>query len=146
MTYDLLLVGVRARTHTHTHTRARARARTHESTNAHTHAHTHTHKHTDTHTFVHTLMQTRTHTHILVPRQVLRLLLSGATRGVMVSTSAFLACHQCYCTGSSLAWGLNPRALVVAFSEARRQGFSPGTPVSSPTSSVNGSVNKIKLK
>ena len=29
----------------------------------------------------------------------------GATRGVTVSTSAFLACHQCYCAGSSLgAW------------------------------------------
>ena len=27
--------------------------------------------------------------------------------GVTVSISAFLACHQCYCTGSSLAWGLN---------------------------------------
>ena len=26
--------------------------------------------------------------------------------------SAFLACHQCYCEGSSLAWGLNFRALV----------------------------------
>ena len=26
-----------------------------------------------------------------------------ATRGVTVSTSAFLACHQCYCVGSSLA-------------------------------------------
>ena len=36
----------------------------------------------------------------------------GATRGVTVSTSAFLACHQCYCAGSSLAWGLNLRALV----------------------------------
>ena len=34
------------------------------------------------------------------------------TRGVMVSMSAFLACHQCYCAGSSLAWGLNLRALV----------------------------------
>ena len=33
----------------------------------------------------------------------------------------------------------------VAFSEARRQGFSPDTPVSSPPSSVNGSANKIKL-
>ena len=32
------------------------------------------------------------------------------------------------------------------FSEARRQGFSSGTPVSSPPSSVNGSVNKVKLK
>ena len=34
----------------------------------------------------------------------------------------------------------------MAFSEARRQGFSPGTPVSSPPSSANGSVNRIKLK
>ena len=25
-----------------------------------------------------------------------------ATRGVTVSTSAFLACHHCYCAGSSL--------------------------------------------
>ena len=33
----------------------------------------------------------------------------------------------------------------VAFSEARCQGFSPGTPVSSPPSSVNGSANKKKL-
>ena len=31
---------------------------------------------------------------------------NGATRGVTVSMSAFLACHQCYCAGSSLAWGL----------------------------------------
>ena len=36
----------------------------------------------------------------------------GVTRGVTVSMSAFLACHQCYCAGSSLAWGLNLRALV----------------------------------
>ena len=27
----------------------------------------------------------------------------GATHGVTVSTSAFLACHQCCCAGSSLA-------------------------------------------
>ena len=31
-------------------------------------------------------------------------------------------------------------------SEARLQGFSPDTPVSSPPSSVNGSASKIKLK
>ena len=37
---------------------------------------------------------------------------SGSTCGVTVSTSAFLACHQCCCAGSSLAWGLNHRALV----------------------------------
>ena len=36
----------------------------------------------------------------------------GAMRGVTVSMSAFLACHQCYCAGSSLAWGLNLRAVV----------------------------------
>ena len=32
--------------------------------------------------------------------------------GITVSMSAFLACHQCYCAGSSLAWGLNLRAVV----------------------------------
>ena len=32
--------------------------------------------------------------------------------GVTVCMSAFLACHQCYCAGSSLAWGLNLRAVV----------------------------------
>ena len=40
------------------------------------------------------------------------LLCVSVTRGVTVSTSAFLACHQCYCAGSSLAWGLNLRAVV----------------------------------
>ena len=34
----------------------------------------------------------------------------------------------------------------MAFSEARRQEFSPGTPVFSPPSQVNGSANRIKLK
>ena len=33
----------------------------------------------------------------------------------------------------------------MVFSEARRHGFSPGTPVSSPPSSVDDSANKIKL-
>ena len=36
----------------------------------------------------------------------------GATHGVTVSMSAFLACHQCYCAGLSLAWGLNLRPVV----------------------------------
>ena len=31
-----------------------------------------------------------------------------------------------------------------SFSEALRLGFSPGTPVSSPPSLVNGSANKLK--
>ena len=30
----------------------------------------------------------------------------------MVSMSTFLPCHQCYCTGLSLAWGLNLQAAV----------------------------------
>ena len=37
---------------------------------------------------------------------------NGAMRGETVSTSAFLAWHQCYCVGSSLARGLNLQALV----------------------------------
>ena len=36
----------------------------------------------------------------------------AVTRDVTVSMSAFLTCHQCHCAGSSLAWGLNLRALV----------------------------------
>ena len=36
----------------------------------------------------------------------------GATRGVMVSTYAFLAYHPCKSAGSSLGRGLNSRALV----------------------------------
>ena len=39
--------------------------------------------------------------------------MTGATHGVTVSTSAFLACHQCYCAGSSLAWGLNTSGFSV---------------------------------
>ena len=34
----------------------------------------------------------------------------------------------------------------MAFSEARHQGFCPGTPVSSPPSLVNHSAKKIKVK
>ena len=34
------------------------------------------------------------------------------TCGVTVAMSAFLACHQCYYVGSSLAWGLNLQALL----------------------------------
>ena len=45
----------------------------------------------------------------LLPHKVLP---HGATRGVTVSMSVFLACHQCYCAGSSLAWGLNLWAVV----------------------------------
>ena len=57
-------------------------------------------------------------------------------RSVAVSTSAFLAFHQCYCAGSSLAWGLNLRVSVCGIFWSSLPGFSPGTAVSSPPSSV----------
>ena len=38
--------------------------------------------------------------------------LKDMTCGVTVSMSVFLACHQCYCAGSSLVWGLNLRAVI----------------------------------
>ena len=67
----------------------------------------------------------------------------GAMRTLTVSTSVFLACHQCYCAGLSFAWGLN----LLAFSEARRQGFSPGTPVfSSFLRLMVKPINKKKFK
>ena len=48
----------------------------------------------------------------------------GLRRGVMVGTCVFLACHQCYCAGLSLAWGLNLRALVFGiFSSLLPGGF-----------------------
>ena len=68
------------------------------------------------------------------------------TRGVVVNSSAFLACHQCWSAGSSLGWGWNFRLFYVAFSEARRQGFSPGTPVFFPPSSGNGFSQEKKAK
>ena len=73
------------------------------------------------------------HVHAICDQKV------GAKRGVTVSASAFLACHQCQNAGSSLGafsgWH---------FAEARRQGFSAGTAVSSSPSLVNGSANRIK--
>ena len=40
------------------------------------------------------------------------MIISTCSGRVTVSMSAFLACHQCYCEGSSLAWGLNLQAIV----------------------------------
>ena len=40
----------------------------------------------------------------------------------------------------------HPYHLHASTSEARRQVYSPGTPVSCPPSSANGSANKIKVK
>ena len=50
----------------------------------------------------------------------------GATRGVTVSMSAFLACHQCYGAGSSLAWVLNLRAVVCGIFLSSSQGVFSG--------------------
>ena len=44
--------------------------------------------------------------------EIFACLTDGATHSGTVSMSAFLACHQCYCAGSSLAWGLNLWAVV----------------------------------
>ena len=46
-------------------------------------------------------------------------LIDGATRGVIVRMSAFLACHQWYSAGSSLGWDLNFQAVVCGLSGAR---------------------------
>ena len=48
----------------------------------------------------------------LFPWLTTQLQVNGAMCGVTVSMSAFLACHQCYCVGSSLAWGLNLQTVV----------------------------------
>ena len=66
----------------------------------------HAHMRTHITTFVLSCM----HAHICMDLHVCALY--RAMRGVRVSMSAFLACHQCYCAGSSLAWGLNLWALV----------------------------------
>ena len=62
----------------------------------------------------------------------------GTTRGVMVSKSAFLACHQSRVRVRVSVETWNFGFWNVAFSEARRQGFSSGTPVSSLPLSLNG--------
>ena len=54
------------------------------------------------------------------------LYLFGATRGVTVSISALLACHQCYCAGSSLAWGLNLQAVVCGIFRSSSPGVFSG--------------------
>ena len=63
---------------------------------------------------------------------------SGATRGVMVSWSPFLASHQCYSVGLCLAWGWNFGAEICGIVLSFSSGFSAGTPVTSPPPSVNG--------
>ena len=91
--------------------------------NVHAHTNIQRHRHTETLTVSHTCTCVHTHTQINVcthpatrfslwEKKFKYVFCVGATRGVTVSTSAFLACHKCYCAGSSLAWGLNIRAVV----------------------------------
>ena len=70
----------------------------------------------------------------------------GATRGVIVGMSAFLAATNATVRVRVLVGACIFGLYYMALSEARRQGFSSGTPGSSPPLSVNGSANKIKLK
>ena len=74
---------------------------------------------------------------------------AGATRGVTVSMSAFLTCHQCYCAGSSLAWGLNLRAWFPTmwhFLKLVARGFLRVLRFPPLLHRFNDSANKIKLK
>ena len=73
--------------------------------------------------------------------------MTGATRGVTVSMSAFLACHQCYCAGSSLAWGLNLLAVVCGiFWSSSPWVFSGYSGFLPSLHRFNGSANKIKAQ
>ena len=54
--------------------------------------------------------------------------LRAMTHGVTVSMSAFLACHQCYCAGSSLTWDLNLRAVVCGIFWSSWPGVFSGYP------------------
>ena len=66
-----------------------------------------------------------------------------ATRGVTVSESAFLACHQCCCAGSSLTLGLASSGFSMRhFLKLVARGFI--RVLRFPR--FNGSANKIKLK
>ena len=122
LSLSLSLSHTHTHTHTHTctHTCTHAHTQTYFLTHTHTHTHAHTHTHTCTHTNLHSLTHAHTHTHKHKHTHTHRLIdwlrpvlpICPSTRGVTVSMSAFLACHECYCTSSSLAWGLNLRAVV----------------------------------
>ena len=59
---------------------------------------------------------------------------------------AFPACHQCYCAGSSLAWGVNFRAYVWDFLKLIARGFLRVLRFPLLLHHFHGSANKIKLK
>ena len=67
-----------------------------------------------------------------------------ATRGVTVSMSAFLACHQCYCAGSRL--GLESSGCSMwHFLKLVARGFLRVLRFPPLLHRFNGSANKIKL-
>ena len=67
--------------------------------------------------------------------------------GVTVSMSAFLACHQCYCAGLSLAWGLGSLGCSMwHFVKLATRGFLRVHQFPPLLHWLNGSANKIKLK
>ena len=70
------------------------------------------------------------------------------TRGVTVSMSAFLACHQCYCTGSSLTHlGLESSGCSMwHFLKLVARGFLRVLRFPPLLHRFNDSANKIKLK
>ena len=59
-----------------------------------------------------------------------------------------VTCHACSVDHvRSVSWKAgNSQLALLGETEARRQGFSPGSPVSSPPLSINGSANKTKLE
>ena len=70
-----------------------------------------------------------------------------ATRGATVSLSAFLACHQCCCAGSSLALGLESSGCCMwHFLKLVARGFLRVLRFPPFLHRFNGSANKIKLK
>ena len=71
----------------------------------------------------------------------------GATRGVVVSRSAFLAstCHQCKSAGSNLGWDLNFWALACGILSSMLLGVFSGYS-GFLFSFISGSAKKIRLR
>ena len=71
----------------------------------------------------------------------------GATCGVTVNTSAFLACHQCYCVGSKSRLGFESSGFSMwHFLKLIARGFLQVLRCPPLLHRSNGSANKIKLK
>ena len=64
------------------------------------------------HIFIEKNWKSRTECVRIMHHSFFAFLCFGVMRCVTGCTSAFLACHECYCAALSLAWSLNLRALV----------------------------------